>query len=484
MKTILTILLLTAIFEVKCQLIVEKTPPIIERLLNEPRYVHLFQHTDYNYFKGLSNTRNEQQVIIKTPQGLYCGIKGTGRIYKIEKKGKGLMAVRLDKTVYDGYNFGCYYFFYNNNFYSFGGEGFWNMNGDLRYYNLINKEWNAKPLNKIIPYANHVATANAPSQFLDTSKGTFIIRGAKDAPNFLKNKVNNSQYKNQLWKLNIEKGDWQYLGKIIDTTSEYSSLGILPWGLLTSTVLLNFENNSISSIKFNDQLNGVLFPAGKSNYFELTFVIDSTLYVGNYNGFIDSLKFTSTFFIPTTKKIYSIDTKNSDFIVGKDIFIFFSISCLFIFILFLYYYKWRKLVLKEHLKTSFSTSIESVSSTLDEKEMPLVFRSGKVVELMNEQELNFLKFIIENSEDEKFTTIAEINKFLGTLNRSIEIQKRIRGEMINAVNQKISILTKIKKPIIDKIRSEFDKRSFEYYIKPDSIELAKKILRTSIPISK
>jgi hypothetical protein len=87
-----------------------------------------------------------------------------------------------------------------------------------------------------------------------------------------------------------------------------------------------------------------------------------------------------------------------------------------------------------------------------------------------------LEFLFNHSADERLTSIDEINKVIGVQHRSVEIQKRMRSDLIGSINQKLSIITRDKKPVIDKQRSEFDKRSFEYFIHPPYMELVDKII--------
>jgi hypothetical protein len=61
-------------------------------------------------------------------------------------------------------------------------------------------------------------------------------------------------------------------------------------------------------------------------------------------------------------------------------------------------------------------------------------------------------------------------------NRSMEVQKRMRSDLIGSINQKMGLITKDKKPVIDKQRSEFDKRSFEYFIRTEYMELVSRVL--------
>jgi len=104
------------------------------------------------------------------------------------------------------------------------------------------------------------------------------------------------------------------------------------------------------------------------------------------------------------------------------------------------------------------------------------FRSTRILDLLEERERTLLAYLYEHSVDERLTTIEEINKVIGVVNRSNEIQKRMRSDLIGSINLKLNIITKDKKPVIDKQRSEFDKRSFEYFIQPTHMELVEKVL--------
>jgi hypothetical protein len=78
--------------------------------------------------------------------------------------------------------------------------------------------------------------------------------------------------------------------------------------------------------------------------------------------------------------------------------------------------------------------------------------------------------------DERLTTIEEINKVIGASQRSAEVQKRLRSDLIGSINDKLEIVSESKFNIIEKQRSEFDKRSFEYFIHPEQMELTEKVL--------
>jgi hypothetical protein len=110
------------------------------------------------------------------------------------------------------------------------------------------------------------------------------------------------------------------------------------------------------------------------------------------------------------------------------------------------------------------------------KESSVMFKSSKILDLLEQRERVLLKFIYQQSSEDRLTTIDEINKVIGASQRTNEIQKRLRSDIITSINEKLGIVSNNKKPVIDKQRSEFDKRSFEYYIRKEHMELVEKIV--------
>ena len=55
---------------------------------------------------------------------------------------------------------------------------------------------------------------------------------------------------------------------------------------------------------------------------------------------------------------------------------------------------------------------------------------------------------------------------MGLLNKTIDIQKKQRSDVIISINKKYAFATGDKTSIIQKKRTEFDQRTFEYFIEP------------------
>jgi hypothetical protein len=81
-----------------------------------------------------------------------------------------------------------------------------------------------------------------------------------------------------------------------------------------------------------------------------------------------------------------------------------------------------------------------------------------------------IKKSIENSN----LSIDEMNFVLGLKNKQIQIQKTVRNETINRINYKFNTIYKLETTFIIRIKSENDKRTFNYSIGNENILIYKK----------
>ena len=82
----------------------------------------------------------------------------------------------------------------------------------------------------------------------------------------------------------------------------------------------------------------------------------------------------------------------------------------------------------------------------------------------NELEFSLIKKIHLLSIQKGSMTIDEINKTLGLSSKNLAVQKKNRNEIINRINTKWQVYSNNKEELIQKQRSTFDKRNFEYFI--------------------
>jgi hypothetical protein len=456
-------------------------PPILKKLLTLNESVltqNLFVDNWIEIEDLPSNFKLSLQKIIKTKNGIFLNIDGTGRVYKFFAKDNLYEFVRIDSTYFSGYNFGSVFFNLNDSIYSFGGEGFWNTNGDLRLFDLsITNEWHAQKLNKIIHGSFSSNTRDAQFVFFNTSKKQLIISGPPyEQSHILKNSKFDSLNHKKLFQLNISNGQWTEIGN--KNFESNQQIAITPDGFFNDEFFIDFNRNKILRQK-NKFLSLALLKSTINNKVSITFVKDSILYFGNCNGLYDSIYLSKIHFEDTGMRAFIPDDNSFSNKVDYSIL---TISIFSIFTLFgIYYLKHSRInKMSENEKMNKDTIfLNTNKNMIPDIEPKPQFRSGRLIELLTEQEINFLGYLYSHSLDERMTTIEEINRKLGTSNKRVEIQKKMRSDMINGINNKLSIFSKSSTPVIEKQRSEFDKRSFEYYIAPEKMELVNDIINVN-----
>ena len=450
-------------------------PPIILRLFSEKRGVIVKSYSSKNLaeLKDLSdNFKFGGQEITKTRNGVFLNPLGTGRIYKLEESFQGsLRWVRLDSTIFTGYNFGSLFFNIDTSFYSFAGQGIFNHNGNLRTFNEATKEWDALNLSQSIMW---VAKHGLFQSIDSANKILFIEAWPEYHDQSLKSRTIPHLQKS-LWKLDIQTGEWTKIGYI--NKEGMHMLAETPFGtLINFKQVVDIKKNKVYNLK-QPTVNKILTVFGTSSKpkeLAYSYCIDSTLFMGSFDGFIDSITISRNDLIDTSETFYTpiqeeFPIKEREVLIGLVIVLGLTSSILF--------YMIRKKGGSQ--PPVFITGINQSNGIPEEKndkENQVVFRSGKLMDLLNEREKTLLSFIYEHSLDERLTTIEEINRVIGASQRNAEVQKRLRSDLIGTINDKLEIVAESKYNVIDKQRSEFDKRSFEYFIRPEHMQLVEKVL--------
>jgi hypothetical protein len=278
-----------------------------------------------------------------------------------------------------------------------------------------------------------------------------------------------------LWKLDIQTGEWTKIGFIMKERMHI--MAETPFGtFLNFNQIVDLEKNKVYTLRKSivNKILTVLGTSSKPKELAYSYCIDSTLFVGGLDGFMDSVTISRTDLIDTGEVFYKpieagFPIKEREILIGL-VFIFGALSLLLFF---------KNKTKGRNQTPLFMTGItqsEDIQEEKSYKENQVVFRSGKLMDLLNEREKTLLSFIYAHSLDERLTTIEEINKVIGAAQRNPEVQKRLRSDLIGAINDKLKIIAESKYNVIDKQRSEFDKRSFEYFIRTEHMKLAQKVL--------
>ncbi len=416
--------------------------------------------------------------LVKNDSGFFALIQGTGRIYKLDSTGGKAFWKRIDSTFFTGYNYGSYAFTSQNKIYSYGGHGFWQTNGQLRIYNDAAREWNAVPLSHSIPWHKQFYKIFRGSTlcYFDSSSSRLIVALSKEEPEtFLKERFN-SENAGLLYSLDLKSGNWKEIGRMKDTL--LSIMGVSPWGIMTGfDNILDLKNNQFLTISnsLQSRLNAIASIATEKDDIAFSFFRDSTFYVGKSRGVLDSVVFTRAELIDTGLPVFQVKETTIQLTTTE------KIHYALIVILSLFAASFAYLYFKNGKRVSMMTSFTGMpvggNGQVDsETEKPIVFKSSKIRELLDQRERSLLDFIYKHSLEERLTTIEEINRVIGVNNRPIEVQKRMRSDLIGSINQKLGLLAKDKKPILVKQRSDFDKRSFEYFVQPEHMSLVERVL--------
>jgi ribosomal protein S18 len=443
--------------------------PIIQNLLQDKKTVSFVSLQKELYLSTLdANFNTCPQNLLKCGGEVYVFINGSGRLYKAEQKGEEISFTRIDSTTYFGYNIAAFAFCYKNHIYNLGGYGFWRMNGQLRVFNEKVKQWDIVKLNREIP----LLTGKTEGMVWYDVAGKKIYTAYYIERNeAIKSKeLEETQFIYDVMVLDLEKEEWSQLGSLNNYLREklpnFRPMTISPWGQMITVgdkiSLLDFKNNRILSLDVRKDYYQTLIRAyfGNAFYFK-----DSTLFYGNNDAKrLDSVVLHYADFMPTNEPIYtelgvtSLTKKPVSYLFLTIPFALLGISVVVI--------KKRKSLTRQPKNFEYndhdSNGEMNKQAVFDEKEMQL------------------LQLLIQNTSAGNTTSIDEQNRILGLVKKSTEIQKKQRSDIIIGINRKYSFVTKQEEPIIQKKRTDFDKRSYEYFIDYKRMEELKNFLNSSV----
>ena len=91
-------------------------------------------------------------------------------------------------------------------------------------------------------------------------------------------------------------------------------------------------------------------------------------------------------------------------------------------------------------------------------------------------EISLIEMLLEASIANNKIEIHQINHILGIKDKNVGLQKKVRSDVINGINDKYQIITNGPNPLIVSVRKEDDKRYLEYFILPSEIKEIQKII--------
>ncbi len=397
--------------------------------------------------------RNYNQIIVKDSTGLYILIDGTGRVYKASGlKGKDVIFERIDSTHFYGYNGYALIFSSKDTLFSLGGGGFWRENGQLRYFNTIHHEWNIIPTNVEVPVYEVFHYNNSASQAIYYLQVPF------------QDEATGKEYRDySMYRLDLSSRINHKLGllnnnllQLNSANKRYVNIPSLKGAMVSfnrlNEYLLCFQDNAVYKLK-NQKLVEDFYSSSAQSYVTNLFAIGDRVYYTYSNDSLyklHSFKISMNDFVKEPYPLFetSITDDAKKYALPLSFMLLISTGGLF------YFKKKRK-----RISPIENLPIES------EDESSLKF---------NAIENDLINKMIDASKAKKQFSVDDINIALGLGKKSLEIQKKGRTEAINRINHKFKVIYEVKEDLIERKRSEEDRRFYKYIISEEHARMVKK----------
>jgi hypothetical protein len=392
------------------------------------------------------------QELIKTKEKLYLLISQTGVIYELEDRvDTSYTFRRIDKTININYNIASNNFVWDKHIYSYGGYGFWKLNGHLRAFNFLDKEWDIAPANnEIISNGHNWFSKNEGRVYVPFQA---IVNAGIAGPESIKGTKNYDSY-----YLDIASKKWIKLGsmhastkKLVEEASITNSFFNIDSGYIylnqDEAYYFNFIANKIYKSN-NSELNQFLIRRAQSH--DIFLYKDSIFSFSPENQSFFTKKFSSDSFELLNYAIWGLD----------DNYFYVIVFIVLIFIL---------------LGFSIWFFNRSVSKKLEQSQLKIL-KSKSVNQAFVGTEVALLSLLLKNSKQSLNVEINEINHVLGIKDKNVGLQKKVRSDMINAINEKYQFITQSELQLISSVRKEDDKRFYEYFITATEIKSIERIL--------
>jgi hypothetical protein len=380
-------------------------------------------------------------------------------LFKIDSSGK---PIRIDKTNYQGSNFGAVIGSFRDTIYLAGGYGFWSTSGAVKYYKDKFQEWDVFRVTQDIRFANGINAIAYQNE--NTGKLYLIYR--KTPPEYLTIKSDEQLY---VQCFNLQTKQWweneiPLNNKIASKLNDLTIIAETKWGFIANSkisghsILLDFEDNEVYEI--SDDYSTDLIQTKNKLREMVSFWNESGINLYDYqNDTLVKVPFQKNDLKPLGESIYA---KSAVAELSKNIHLP-SIALSFISLVLL------GLLIQEKRKKKITQTIYNEVIKEENKEI------NDFINSLENEERTIIETLLENQKNHgKNTTIQELNKNLGIEKKPMKIQNNIRAAIIANINKKYGMFTSSKESLVERIRSEFDKRFFEYRLNKKLLHILSK----------
>lgn len=394
---------------------------------------------------------------------IYINLNGTGAVLKLDSTG---YLKRIDSTFYQGTTFGALFSSYRDTILLIGGYGNWRTTGAIRFFKEKLHEWDIFRTNKNIAFAQGINGIT----FENKEEEKIYLIYQESIPEFIES---NEPRPLLLQCLNLKTKQWlnepyTINPKIASDLDEISFVANASHGIIVNTrkhknsLLLNFKENQATNL--DEKLTTDLIQRKNKLPEHISFSDKNAIILYDYiTDTLYSFNVTENYKEILSDSIYIAPNKFKFQNAYPFIIIFLLLTTLLL-ILMLIKNRTRE---NSAIKNEAHAQDDSIQST------PAQFDSF-FNKLDNEEKL-ILETILNNQRNnDKNTSIQELNTKMGIEKKPIKIQNNIRAASIGNINKKFSLFTSANDTLIERIRSDFDKRFFEYRLNKKVIHLLQK----------
>ncbi len=391
------------------------------------------------------------QELIKHNGKIYLFLAQTGFIFKMsEPQGDSVVFRKIDNTININYNIDCTNFIYKDQIYNYGGYGFWSKTAHLRKYNAVDLEWDIQPTN--------IEVFTADYDWFSPSEGRLYVpiqriekKGLKDP------KLNNGVFDYTSYYLDIKTADWVKIGK---TSSPLIKL------VNQKNTYVNYTHDKGRMYIINDEaylldyVENKIYKSKRAdlNQFFIRNAQDMTVfyYKGKYYKYQSGLQTFKTWDLNIN------DFQLMDFpIWGSDymtlVLVLVVVFAAFVIGIFAWLFK------------------RSVTKKIEKAQLK-VLKTKTMNQAFTETETSLIQLLLDAHGTNRHVEISEINHVLGIKDKNIGLQKKVRSDVINAINDKYIFITQGEINLIGSVRKEDDKRFFEYFVVPTEVKTVQKLI--------
>ena len=393
---------------------------------------------------------------------IYINLNGTGAVLKLDSAG---YLKRIDSTFYQGTTFGALFTSYKDTILLIGGYGNWRTTGAIRFYKEKLHEWDIFRTNENIAFAQGINGLT----FENKEEEKIYLIYQESIPEFIES---NEPRPLLLQCLNLKTKQWlnepyTINPKIASDLNEISFVANAANGIIVNTrkhknsLLLNFKENK--AINLDEKLTTDLIQRKNKLPEHISFAEKEGIILYDYIN--DTLYFfdvAANYKEILTDKIY---LQPSNFKIQK-IFPWITIILLITTVLL-------SIKLRQRKRKTIKNANQDLEKVASSSSNPIQFDS--FFNKLEPDEKLILETILNNQKNnDKNTSIQELNTKMGIEKKPIKIQNNIRAASIGNINKKFSLFTSANDSLIERIRSDFDKRFFEYRLNKKVIHLLQK----------